>query len=158
MAYVKTVWVKANPPAVNAVNLNKIEQGIYDAHNAVDTLATNKATAADGQVLMSNGDGTATFETINLSTIDNLTVTTKLTAPVLVDYTTSTTTQEKIGHDTMSGTSKTVTDAFITANTFVTIIPLSKPAGVLTVNSNAGNFVITSTKSETLTFKWSAIK
>lgn len=70
----------------------------------------------------------------------------------------STTTYELVGSGTMSGTSVTVTDAFITSSTFVTIIPLSTPSGILSVNSNAGNFVITSTKSETLTFKWSAVK
>ena len=92
------------------------------------------------------------------ATKESPTFTGTVTLPVTNNYATATTTNEKVGHDTMSGTSKTVTDAFITANTFVTIIPLSNPAGVLKVTSNAGNFVITSTKSETLTFKWSAIK
>lgn len=32
MTYVKTNWVNDNPPAINAANLNKIEQGIYEAH------------------------------------------------------------------------------------------------------------------------------
>ena len=32
MAYVKTVYGNDNPPAINAANLNKMEQGIYDAH------------------------------------------------------------------------------------------------------------------------------
>lgn len=105
--------------------------------------------------------GDKSWQAIDLSSYAPLTSPTftgTVTLPVTNNYSTSTTTNEKVGHDTMSGTSKTVTDAFITANTFVTIIPLSNPAGILTVNSNAGNFVVTSTKSETLTFKWSAIK
>lgn len=32
MAYTKTAWVNDNVPALDSVNLNKIEQGIYDAH------------------------------------------------------------------------------------------------------------------------------
>lgn len=32
MAYTKTTWVEGNPPGISASNLNKIEQGIYDAH------------------------------------------------------------------------------------------------------------------------------
>lgn len=38
MAYSKTVWNDLAPPAINAENLNKIEQGIEDAHNLVDNL------------------------------------------------------------------------------------------------------------------------
>ena len=38
MAYSKTVWVNDNAPALNAVNLNKIENGIYDNANNVDDL------------------------------------------------------------------------------------------------------------------------
>ncbi len=32
MAYSKTVWNNLSAPAINANNLNKIEQGIADAH------------------------------------------------------------------------------------------------------------------------------
>lgn len=32
MAYTKTQWVNNQAPAIDADNLNKIEQGIYDAH------------------------------------------------------------------------------------------------------------------------------
>jgi hypothetical protein len=34
MSYTKTVWVDGAPPAVNAINLNKIENGIYE--NSID--------------------------------------------------------------------------------------------------------------------------
>ncbi len=32
MSYRKTTWANNQAPAINAENLNKIEQGIYDAH------------------------------------------------------------------------------------------------------------------------------
>lgn len=35
MAYVKTEWVNDSKPAISAENLNKIEQGIADAHAVV---------------------------------------------------------------------------------------------------------------------------
>ena len=35
MAYEKTTWVNDSKPAINAANLNKIEQGIADAHAVV---------------------------------------------------------------------------------------------------------------------------
>ena len=35
MAYTKTEWVNDSKPAINAANLNKIEQGIADAHAVV---------------------------------------------------------------------------------------------------------------------------
>ncbi len=38
MAYSKTVWVNDNAPALNATNLNKIENGIYDNAENVDDL------------------------------------------------------------------------------------------------------------------------
>lgn len=38
MAYTPTVYVNDNPPALNASNLNKMEQGIYDASVGVERL------------------------------------------------------------------------------------------------------------------------
>ena len=35
MAYTKTAWVNDSKPAISAENLNKIEQGIADAHAIV---------------------------------------------------------------------------------------------------------------------------
>ena len=35
MTYTKTTWVNDSKPAINAANLNKIEQGIADAHAIV---------------------------------------------------------------------------------------------------------------------------
>ena len=38
MAYTKTQWVNNQAPAIDADNLNKIEQGIYDAHAEITDL------------------------------------------------------------------------------------------------------------------------
>lgn len=38
MAYTKTNWVNDSSPAINASNLNKIEQGIYDNADMLDTM------------------------------------------------------------------------------------------------------------------------
>ena len=43
MAYSKTVWVNDNAPALNAANLNKIENGIYDNADAIDTINASLA-------------------------------------------------------------------------------------------------------------------
>ena len=44
MAYNKTVWNNLSPPAINADNLNKIEQGIADAHDLIENLTLGGTT------------------------------------------------------------------------------------------------------------------
>ena len=39
--YTRTEWVNGTAPAVNALNLNKIEEGIFDATEAVQVLEDN---------------------------------------------------------------------------------------------------------------------
>jgi hypothetical protein len=51
--YVKTVWVDEQEPAINAENLNKIEQGLYDAHNP------EYSTSADSQSQVTSLPSTA---------------------------------------------------------------------------------------------------
>ena len=60
MAYSKTVWVNDNAPAINAANLNKIENGIYDNANDIadlpvlvldcGTVSTLPATISDADI------------------------------------------------------------------------------------------------------------
>lgn len=38
MAYTKTTWVDNSPPAINADNLNKIENGIEDHEQRIEAL------------------------------------------------------------------------------------------------------------------------
>lgn len=40
MSYVRTEWQNDTLPAINETNLNHIEDGIYDAHNAIASLNT----------------------------------------------------------------------------------------------------------------------
>ena len=44
MAYSKTTWVNGTTPAISAANLNKIEQGIYDATDDVKGVTEGKKT------------------------------------------------------------------------------------------------------------------
>lgn len=53
MAYEKTVWENGNTPAINATNLNKIEDGIADAHNILLTPGNNGLSAYE--VAVENG-------------------------------------------------------------------------------------------------------
>jgi hypothetical protein len=56
MAYIKTTWVNTTAPALNAANLNKLEQGVEDAHigfasaqttaNVAQSVATSAQSAA----------------------------------------------------------------------------------------------------------------
>lgn len=58
MAYTKTAWVEGALPAINATNLNKIEQGIADAHNDLIgnvTIVEEGANANGHYVRYSNG-------------------------------------------------------------------------------------------------------
>ena len=52
MAYSKTIWANGTTPAINADNLNKIEQGVYDAVTEVEDVRTG----ADGTTYASAGD------------------------------------------------------------------------------------------------------
>lgn len=53
MAYNKTVWINGTAPPINAENLNKIEQGIEDAHAVVPAVD-----GTTGQVLTKTASGT----------------------------------------------------------------------------------------------------
>lgn len=48
MTYSKTAWVNSGAPAINATNLNKIEQGVYDASTAVDAINAELGTNPSG--------------------------------------------------------------------------------------------------------------
>lgn len=61
MSYTKTQWRNNQSPAINADNLNHIEQGVYDAHQAIDQLTGAVPTKTSD--LMNDGDGTSSFVT-----------------------------------------------------------------------------------------------
>lgn len=52
MSYTKTTWVNGNTPGIDATNLNKMEQGIYDAHGDIATLGAT-VSSADAKILAS---------------------------------------------------------------------------------------------------------
>lgn len=55
MAYTKTTWVDDNAPAINASNLNKIEQGIEEAHIGWSSIsATLTYASADSPTFVAN--------------------------------------------------------------------------------------------------------
>lgn len=58
MAYTKTNWVNDSTPAINAGNLNKIEQGIYDNSIKIDVI--NNVSIAK---MITNGHITVPIET-----------------------------------------------------------------------------------------------
>ena len=160
MAIIIDPSIGITTPAVNEIS--STELGYLDgATSLIQSQLNSKEPLITAGTTAQYWRGDKTWQTIDLSGYAPLLspiFSGTVSLPNTNNYLTSTTTNEKVGHDTMSGTSKTVTDAFVTANTFITIIPLSDPSGVLSVNSNSGNFVITSTKSETLTFKWVGVK
>ena len=47
MAYIKTTYVNGSSPYINATNLNKAEQGIYDNDARSTTNATNIGTLSN---------------------------------------------------------------------------------------------------------------
>lgn len=73
MSYSKTTWANDSTPAINATNLNKMEQGIYEAHEALEDkvdkvngkgLSTNDYTDAEKTKLDSVESG-AQVNTVN---------------------------------------------------------------------------------------------
>ena len=67
MAYTKTVWVDNQEPSINATNLNHIETGIKDAHDAVATKLTAPSSGSNGQVLQKTASGTAWITLISVT-------------------------------------------------------------------------------------------
>jgi hypothetical protein len=55
MAYTKTVWVDNTTPAINASNLNKMEQGIFDAHGFLAPTAFQRVATWNGTAYVVNG-------------------------------------------------------------------------------------------------------
>ena len=70
MAYQPTTWNNNESP-INADNLNKIEQGIKEAHDNIDNL-TKEYNNLVGKILWTNPDPTSEFsaQTITLSSND----------------------------------------------------------------------------------------
>lgn len=73
MAYVKTNWVNDSAPAINAANLNKIEQGIYDNSNDIGELQesfSHVGTIVDGYLAAAKNAANNTWISICSVTLD----------------------------------------------------------------------------------------
>lgn len=63
MAYTKTNWVNEGPPAISADNLNKIEDGIFNAAANIDAILTDLTITAP-TVTVSTTTGTLLSATV----------------------------------------------------------------------------------------------
>lgn len=64
MSYTKTQWRNNQSPAINADNLNHIEQGIYDAHSNIETLLPSVTASDEGKFLRVDSSGTWAAESV----------------------------------------------------------------------------------------------
>lgn len=55
MSYSKTTWANDSTPAINAANLNKMEQGIYEAHEALEG-KVDSVNGKTGEVTLDKSD------------------------------------------------------------------------------------------------------
>jgi lysophospholipase L1-like esterase len=60
MGYNKKIWQTGD--TITDIALNNIENGILTVDSSLTSLASNKSTSTNGQVLTANGDGTASFK------------------------------------------------------------------------------------------------
>lgn len=68
MAYQKTVWVNDSLPAINAENLNKIEEGIEANETLINSLHDPRGFIKDDYIT-DNGDGTIDIELGQMSVV-----------------------------------------------------------------------------------------
>lgn len=64
MSYTKTQWRNNQSPAINADNLNHIEQGIYDAHSNIETLLPTVTASDEGKFLRVSSSGVWAAEAV----------------------------------------------------------------------------------------------
>lgn len=55
MAYTKTLWVDDQAPAIDAINLNHIENGIYNADKAITDIVTGVTTVSKATTAVTAG-------------------------------------------------------------------------------------------------------
>jgi hypothetical protein len=72
MAYVKTTWVNSSAPPINATNLNKIEDGIFDNDSAITTLDGTVSALSGTVSTLSNDFETHTTVSATLSILGHV--------------------------------------------------------------------------------------
>lgn len=128
MAYTKTVWVNNQAPAINADNLNKIEQGIFDADAGV--------TAANSRIDTTNSNVTALTTEVGKKTVSYAIQVTLTSAG-------------------WSGGAQTVSATHVTATNSVVVSPIPahqdaySTAGILCTEQAAGTLKFTCTSDPT---------
>ena len=128
MAYTKTVWVNNRAPAINADNLNKIEQGIFDTDAGV--------AAANGRIDATNSNVAALTTEVGKKTVSYAIQVTLTSAG-------------------WSGGAQTVSATHVTATNSVIVSPIPahedaySTAGILCTEQAAGTLKFTCTSDPT---------
>ena len=128
MAYTKTVWVNNQAPAINADNLNKIEQGIFDTDAGV--------AAANSRIDTTNNNVTALTTEVGKKTVSYAIQVTLTSAG-------------------WSGGAQTVSATHVTATNSVIVSPIPahqdaySTAGILCTEQAAGTLKFTCTSDPT---------
>ena len=128
MAYTKTVWVNNQAPAINADNLNKIEQGIFDTDAGV--------AAANSRIDTTNSNVTALTTEVGKKTVSYAIQVTLTSAG-------------------WSGGAQTVSATHVTATNSVVVSPIPahqdaySTAGILCTEQAAGTLKFTCTSDPT---------
>ena len=128
MAYTKTVWVNNQAPAINADNLNKIEQGIFDTDAGV--------AAANSRIDKTNRNVTALTTEVGKKTVSYAIQVTLTSAG-------------------WSGGAQTVSATHVTATNSVIVSPIPahqdaySTAGILCTEQAAGTLKFTCTSDPT---------
>lgn len=128
MAYTKTVWVNNQVPAINADNLNKIEQGIFDTDAGV--------TATNGRIDTTNSNVAALTTEVGKKTVSYAIQVTLTSAG-------------------WSGDAQTVSATHVTATNSVVVSPIPahqdaySTAGILCTEQAAGTLKFTCTSDPT---------
>ena len=128
MAYTKTVWVNNQAPAINADNLNKIEQGIFDTDAGV--------AAANGRIDTTNSNVAALTTEVGKKTVSYAIQVTLTSAG-------------------WSGGAQTVSATHVTATNSVIVSPIPahqdaySTAGILCTEQAAGTLKFTCTSDPT---------
>ena len=128
MAYTKTVWVNNQAPAINADNLNKTEQGIFDTDAGV--------AAANGRIDATNSNVAALTTEVGKKTVSYAIQVTLTSAG-------------------WSGGAQTVSATHVTATNSVIVSPIPahqdaySTAGILCTEQAAGTLKFTCTSDPT---------
>jgi uncharacterized protein YjdB len=146
MAYTKTTWVDNSPPAINAENLNKIENGIEDHEQRIEALEQGGGGLTDDikQALLQIAQKVAYIDEHGQDYYDDLydalyAVTAVSVSPTTLNFSTLGTTQQLTATTTPSGASVT----WASSNTSIATVDntglvTSVAYGAATITATAG--------------------